>query len=202
MNTIRIFFLTATLALAAYFSIFSSGCKPAVHVPTVVTFVGPVENSDAFIALSRVGESVLAYVCDGGNTATWLKGAATGSAFDLTAGEARLRATIRGGRLEGTFTSAQGGAHAFVAQQAAEGGGFYRAVQSAAGIAYVGGWILLRDGQQRGAVKADGAIIPGPQPTLDPARPEVSLPDGGSLIAESVEAMLAPSPVAVAVPER
>ena len=201
MMTFRTIHKTATLAVAICF-LAGSGCQPAAQGPTVVTFVGPVENSDAFIALSRVGESVLAYVCDGGDTATWLKGEATGSAFDLTSGHARLRATLRDGRLAGTFTSAQGGSHAFVAQRAAEGAGFYRAATTVAGVAYVGGWILLRDGQQRGAVKADGAIIPGPQPTLDPARTEVSLPGGGSLIAESVEAILAPSPVAVAAPAR
>ena len=198
MPTSRSTLLTVTLALAILLLFPASGCKPAASLPPVVTFVGPVENSDAFIALSRVGESVLAYVCDGGSTATWLKGEASGSAFDLASGEARLRATIRDGRLEGTFTSVQGGAHAFVARPAASGAGFYRAAQTAAGVAYVGGWILLRDGQQRGAVKADGAILSGPKPTLDPSRPEVALPGGEVLVAESVETMLAPSSLAVA----
>ena len=76
----------------------------------------------------------------------------------------------------------------------AGGARFYRASQTVAGVAYVGGWILLSDGQQRGVVKQNGAIIPGPQPRLDPARPVVTLPTVDTLMAEPAEAMLTDPP--------
>lgn len=171
-----------------------AGCERPPALPDVTTFVGYVENSDAFIALSRVEDRVVAYVCDGRATATWLRGNAEGTTFDVTSGEARLRASFGRDGITGTFTSAQGGAYPFTARPAARGAGFYRATQTIAGVAYVGGWILLSDGQQRGAVKRDGAIVPGPQPRLDPARPAVALPAAGTLMAEPAEAMLAKTP--------
>lgn len=167
-----------------------SGCERAVSVPRVHTFVGYVENSDAFIALTHLDGEVMAYVCNGRDVATWLRGAAHGDVVDLASGDARLRAVFDERGVTGSFTSAQGGAHAFRAQPAALGAGFYRATQTVAGLGYVGGWILLGDGQQRGAVKADGVIIDDAEP-LDPAQPMVAVPGGGTLTAQPVEEVLA-----------
>ena len=181
--------------LAALFTVFAlTGCERPSTLPDVTTFVGYVENSDAFVALSRVDDRVVAYVCDGRTTAMWLRGNAEGDTFDVNSSEARLRASFGRDGITGTFTSAQGGAYPFTARPVAGGAGFYRASQTVAGVAYVGGWILLSDGQQRGAVKQNGAIIPGPQPRLDPARPVVTLPTAGTLMAEPAEAMLTDPP--------
>lgn len=167
------------------------GCKRAASVPPVHTFVGYVENSDAFIALAQLDGEVMAYVCNGRNVATWLRGSASEDGIDLTAGEARLRATYERGGITGTFTSAQGGSHAFRARPAAQGAGFYRAAQTVAGLGYVGGWIVLSDGQQRGAVKADGVVVEEALAPLDMAHPVVALPGGGTLRAQPVADMLA-----------
>lgn len=172
------------------------GCKRAVSLPHVRTFVGYVENSDAFIALSQVDGEVMAYVCNGRDLATWLRGPAGDDGLDLSAGEARLQATFDGAGFVGTFTSAHGGSHAFRARPATQGSGFYRAVQTVAGLGYVGGWIVLSDGQQRGAVKADSLLVEGTLPPLDPERPTVALPGGGALTARPVEDLLSTPPTA------
>lgn len=177
-----------------------SSCKRAVSVPRVHTFVGYVENSDAFIALTQLDGQVLAYVCNGRDVATWLRGSARGDALDLNSGEARLQAAYDGTGFTGTFTSAHGGSHPFRARPAAQGAGFYRAAQTVAGLSYVGGWIVLGDGQQRGAVKAGGVLVGGTLAPLDPERPTVELPGGGALTAQSVEEILATPPTASAGP--
>lgn len=192
MNTLRL--TLGALALGAILGLaMLSGCERAGGAPRVHTFVGYVENSDAFVALVRADDSVVAYVCDGRKTATWLRGEADGRTFDVTAGEARLRAVFERGAITGTFTSAQGGAYPFVARPAAAGGGFYRATATLAGLGYVGGWIVLSDGQQRGAVKRDGVILRDAG-ALDPRRPTVTLPDGGTMRAEPAARMLAATP--------
>jgi hypothetical protein len=173
-----------------------SACERALSVPRVHTFVGYVENSDAFIALAQIDGEVMAYVCNGRDMATWLRGSASEGAIDLTSGEARLQASYGGAGVTGTFTSAQGGAHTFRARPAARGSGFYRAVQTVAGLGYVGGWIVIGDGQQRGAVKADGVLVEGTLAPLDPKTPTVALPGGGTLTAQPVADFLsAPSAV-------
>ena len=183
--------IAGLLALSAL-----GGCERAGSVPRVHTFVGYVESSDAFVALTQLDGEVLAYVCNGRDVATWLRGSAVGGAIDLTAGEARLQAAYDGVTIIGTFTSAQGGSHAFRARPAAQGAGFYRAAQTVAGLSYVGGWIVLGDGQQRGAVKADGVLVEGALAPLDPAHPVVAVPGGGTLTARPVEEVLAAPAVA------
>ena len=178
-----------------------AACERAVGVPNVRTFVGYVENSDAFIALSQVDGEVMAYVCNGRDMATWLRGSSGDGAVELSSGEAHLRAAYDGSGFSGTFTSAHGGSHAFRARPAAQGAGFFRAAQTVAGLAYVGGWVVLGDGQQRGAVKAGGLLIEGARVPLDPGRPVVALPGGGALTARPVEDVLAaPATVAAGTP--
>lgn len=178
----------AATGLVVLAVVFAPGCRRAASGPHVRTFVGYVENSDAFIALVRVEDAVVAYVCDSRSTAAWLRGEAEGRAFVAASGEGRLRADFGKDAVTGTFTSAQGGAYPFTARPAAGGAGFYRATATLAGAAYVGGWVLLGNGQQRGAVKRDGVILQGP--ALDPARPAVALPGGGTLEAFPAARML------------
>jgi hypothetical protein len=195
MSTSRFPSALAALALAGVFLLLS-GCERAASVPRVSTFVGYVENSDAFIALTHLNGEVMAYVCNGRDLAMWLRGDARDRVVELTSSEGHLRAVLDKRGVTGTFTSAQGGVHAFRAQPAAGSSGFYRAAQTVAGLGYVGGWILLSDGQQRGAVKADGVVIEGAVEPLDPARPVVSVPGGGTLTAQPVEEVLAADIVA------
>jgi hypothetical protein len=168
-------------------------CERAVSVPRIGTFVGFVENSDAFVGLVRLDDQVVAYVCDGRTTATWLRGQAIRNSISLESDGTTLDGTFDGAGVIGTFTSAEGGVHRFKASPAVDGAGFYRASETIAGSAYVAGWIILRNGQQRGAVKRDGEIMPERDVTLDPTEPSIALPGGGMLTARPAERMLAGS---------
>lgn len=176
--------------------VLSSGCERVPSLPSVRTFVGPVEGSEAFVALSIVSGEVMAYVCDGHETATWLRGTVTDGDLALTADGMRLRALQTEQGFAGTLTL-ETRSHAFTVTPAMRGGGFYRAAETIAGLGYVGGWILLNDGSQRGALKRDGAIIA--TDALDPSAPTVSVLSG-SLQAQPVEAFLSGQPVASNAP--
>lgn len=166
-----------------------TGCQRAL--PSAQTFVGPVDGSDTFVGLSIVDGEVMAYVCNGRDNSAWLRGTAKGDEVSLVAGGTRLDARRRGDRIEGTVTFPTG-PHSFEAHAATGGAGFYRAAQTIAGLGYVGGWIVLRDGRQRGALKQDGRILP--TPPFDPAYPAVPLPTGERLTARPVETLLRDAP--------
>ena len=172
--------LAACLAVLA-----APGCYRAGGGEEARTYIGIVENSDAFVALVRVEDAVLAYVCDGRATAAWFRGDAEGRTFEAASGEGRLRAEFDDLAARGVFVSEEGGAYGFTAWPATGGAGFYRAAAVIAGSAYVGGWILL-GGQQRGAVTRDGVVVD--EAGFDPARPVVPLPGGPTLTALPADA--------------
>lgn len=197
MTPTRTFFFLATLATAMLLATTTAGCRSKAGVPVAGTFVGHVDGTEAFVAVARAGKTVVAYVCDGVGTATWFRGAARGRTLDLSSGKARLQATITEAGVTGTFAPEEGPARAFAAQPAAGGAGFYRASRTVAGLSYVGGWIVLSSGAQRGAVKQNGTVLADGPIRLDPNDPVVVLPDGGTLTARPVADFLteaAPTP--------
>lgn len=190
----KAFFSPFPVLVLALLLLLGTGCQRTASLPSVQTFVGPVESSDAFIALAIVDGEIMAYVCDGRDTATWLRGAASGDDLILTSDGARLRAQRTDEGLTGTLTLEQR-SHPFTVTPATGSAGFYRATETIAGVGYVGGWILLSNGLQRGALKRDGQIVA--TDALDPHHPTVSLSGGGTLEARPAEAFLAPgNPVA------
>lgn len=125
-------------------------------------FAGKVEGTEAFIAVVVYKENhALAYVCDGredgptAEVAEWFTGAvADDGSLDLTSeGGARLSAEVTGDGAEGRLAFPDGEEHAFVAESVEEPAGLYRAGETVDGTEYVGGWILLENGEERGAVR-------------------------------------------------
>jgi hypothetical protein len=123
-------------------------------------FAGKVEGTNAFIAVVVDRENhALAYVCDGkgeesAEVAEWFEGAvADGGSLDLRSeGGAHLVAEVTESGTKGTVTFS-GQEHSFSASPAEEPAGLYRAEETVDGTEYVGGWILLESGEQRGTVK-------------------------------------------------
>ncbi|MDQ4132197.1 MAG: hypothetical protein M3179_03095 [Actinomycetota bacterium] len=115
---------------------------------------------------------MLAYLCDGKNVATWFKGE-TGAdvTVELTSADgARLSGRVEGDRLEGSVTLPAGGAtHAVSAPAVKEPAGLYRAERPVDGQTAVGGWIVLSDGRQQGAVRTSTGFS---ETGSDFARPE------------------------------
>jgi hypothetical protein len=162
--------VTATLSNGGKERFFGLGSAKAGLTGAGVTYVGAVPGTNAFVGIAVRPSGVLAYVCDSKNVAAWLSGS-PGST--LSGHGYRLTETVDGSNAKGTVYFPDGSTHAFVASRASRPAGLWRGVETQAGVRYVGGWIVLPDGSQRGAVSADGTTVD--TPTLDPANPDVKI---------------------------
>jgi hypothetical protein len=136
-----------------------AGCQASA--PKAQSFVGQGSNSNAFVGIVNENGSVTAYACDGTETtvttAEWFKGSAANGAFDLTsANGAHLTGAITTQGVTGTMTQTDGRSFAFTIGPASGNAGVYRADQTTGNGTYTGGWIVLPNGDQRGAVAFQG----------------------------------------------
>ena len=163
--------LTALMAVPGAASA-SSGADAASQTG----YVGTVSGTGRVRRGRRAGSSVEAYVCDSRKVAEWFKGTARPGESTLTSsGGYVLRITIADGRATGSlrFPDTAGVVHRFAAARDAKPAGLYRGVKTIAGRSYIGGWIILPDGRQRGEVVSNLADIASP--TLNPDNPTVSV---------------------------
>jgi hypothetical protein len=143
----------AALVLAAGIAL-SAG--PGLADASTSTFVGRVPGSNAYIAILKDGRQIGGYVCDNGSGSRWLKSSR------LRDGRAPLRAGTTGERMgsvriagrQATGTiEVRGRKRRFRATRVRErDAGFHVAIAKQPNRLLVGGWILLPDGTQRGAV--------------------------------------------------
>ena len=133
-------------------------------------FAGKLEGTDAFVFVLHDGDRFNAYVCDGKNEKAslveWFSGTVGNSgAISGTSGNGvSLSAVIAGdSSVAGTVTFKNGEIHNFLIPPVTGEFGLYRGVLKEANGTLEGGWILLPDGSQRGAVRQ---IIDGTSNTL------------------------------------
>jgi hypothetical protein len=122
--------------------------------------------------------TVIVYACDGADVAHWLVGMLPDDAVTLTGDDATVTLELHDDALTGTLTLAGGEPLVFGAARAEGTAGLFRAEASFAGVEHVGGWIVLNDGRQRGAVAIDGTVVANP--TLDPVSGSATI-DAGTL---------------------
>lgn len=129
--------------------------------PTVRTYVGKVEGTDAYVAVLADGaDEVVVYLCDGEQVVRYLGGAIEGGALwagdgrGTTAEAATAEMTVRG-----SITLADGSTHGFAADRATGDAGFWWKDDPIPGGASAGGWIRLADGTWRG--RSDDLVIRG-----------------------------------------
>ncbi len=138
-------------------------------------FVGPLDRSDALVAVLVSGGQAVVYVCNGNeDISLWFAGPGESSVIGLTnlAG-ARVEAAVSGGEVAGTVTFAGGEQHEFLAVPAEPGAGLLRvtgADATADGID--AGWIVANDGETRGSLRVNGTrrtapAAPGGSVTVD-----------------------------------
>jgi hypothetical protein len=139
-------------------------------------YAGTVAGTNAFIGVAVGKSGVTAYVCDSRGLAEWFRGAA-GATTVTSAHGYGLHLRIAYGKMTGTLTfpGAGGAVHSFSAVKVAAPAGLYRGTKTVAGRKYVGGWILLPGGRQRGAVTADGTAVASP--VLNATAPVVHFDD-------------------------
>ncbi len=176
---------------AAVLSLAVAGLSCSQGTTIAGSFVGPTEGSESFVAIVTNGDAVMAYVCDGETTAEWFTGTAARDSIDLTsAGSIGLVAQRgTGDTLDGTVTAGDGTESSFSTTRVdldGVDGGLCRGILQVDGVTYTGGWIVLPDGQQRGAVIGDDGSQRFDVPDIDPVTMIVDVPGLGTFNAGAV----------------
>lgn len=126
------------------------------------SYTGQEGAGSTFVAIVVNNSEALAYVCDGDQVAQWFPGIVTADGrLALTSSEQwTLEATLDGANVMGHYTSAEGQKVAFTAGPASGDAGLYRTEFERGGVAYIGGWVVREDGEQRGSVIGGGTRRP------------------------------------------
>ncbi len=147
---------------------------PTVEVESAATFVAAVDDDTYFsvvaadLATDDDERAFMAYLCDGDTRSTWFIDAASGDVVTLASDDAEVELTFHADHVDGELTLAGGAPRAFTAERATGDAGLYRAEATVDAARYVGGWIILNDLSQRGALTlaTDGDVVENP--FLDP----------------------------------
>ena len=147
--------------------------------PHKVVYAGRTADDSAAIAVAVLGDQAAAYLCDGQDVESWLRGTVKGDEISLTSRKgAALEAKLAGKTLEGKI-ELNGDELKFAIKEAKPPAGLYRARGAKTSI----GWIILPDGSQVGLQTSGEDSSPAPK--LDPGNPEVTV-DGELLHGEPV----------------
>ena len=165
--------------------------RPQVAIePIYGTFTTWVAKTNAALAITVRGQHVLAYYCDGDQIAEWFQGElGTDGKLELrSVRQFKLEVQLIGSQASGKITSAQDQEVSFKASLVPVQGqaGLYRARKSIAGIEYLGGWIVLPNGKQRGAVSCGRSIVS--RPVLNLEQPEIKVTSVLSMTAKRLKA--------------
>jgi hypothetical protein len=124
-------------------------------------YVGLIDGTDAYVALVAQGGTLTAYICDGADLVVWFGGSAGGSSLEGTSpGGDTITATVSGPSAMGSATIA-GTTYAFTAELAVAPAGLWELVDGPVDDLsnfLHGGWIVLPDGSQRGALLRSGVV--------------------------------------------
>ncbi len=147
--------------------------------PDRIVYAGRTRDDSAAIAVAVLGEKAAAYLCDGRNVESWLRGTVDEDEIQLESKDgAKLEAKLDGDRLKGTI-EVNDEKLRFNIAGAKKPAGLYRAKGSKTTI----GWIVLPDGSQVGIQTTGEESSAAPE--LDPDAPQVTV-DGEQLDAEPV----------------
>ncbi len=155
----------------------------AQQAATGATFVAVTENPQAFVAIVTSGDKTLAYVCDGEKIAEWYRGRAVNGSVSLTStgGASKLTAKRNGDVWEGLVTLEGDRNWAFKAATTSAPAGLYRSDDVLNSARFLGGWVVLDNGDQRGAVIGGGSTRPGAALAVN-GKPTFMLKGIGSLL--------------------
>lgn len=137
----------------------------AVQFPAEVVYTGKTPDVNLYIAVAVKGGDASAYLCDGNNVESWLKGTAKDGKVELASGDGAntLEGSLQGEALVGSIT-VEGQTHEFSINVAGPPAGLYRGENGQTTV----GWIILPNGQQVGIART--GTMEAPAPKLDPAK--------------------------------
>jgi hypothetical protein len=155
---------------------FGWGCQPDEGPGDIADAEAEVRSAvgadgDTFVSLVFDGTDVLAYVCDGtesaATTARWLSGPLVDGGFELDDGDLSLTGAVDDAGVDTTLTSA-GADRELFASEVTSDAGLFAGVGEDAGAELFAGWIVAPSGEQRGAalVTAGGATTTQPVAAL------------------------------------
>lgn len=123
------------------------------------SYVGKVENSQAFIAvILSSDQKVMAYTCDSADLAQWFTGKLENGGFKITLPNGRtLEGKLEGNAVIGSL-GLEGKSFSFKSIASSGTAGLYRYAGDIEGNRYLGGWIVDQEGQQRGSVIGGGGL--------------------------------------------
>ena len=149
--------------------------------PNKVVYAGRTDDDRAAIAVAVLGDQASAYLCDGRNVESWMRGTAQDGELKLRAKNGdTLEAKLDGSKIEGKIEIGDEKLD-FRVGEAKRPAGLYRA----RGTKYTIGWIVLSDGSQVGIeTRNDGTSTKAPE--LDPNQPAVEA-NGENVTAKPVE---------------
>jgi hypothetical protein len=172
MSTPRITRVLAAVTLAGLVvggAAVNAAAAPTKPKPVSGTFVGTVSGTDAYVAVVAAKtkgtgkRAVLAYVCDSQQLADWFTAKVTGNHATLKARNGdRLTVDLAGGGASGILRLANGTRDRYSAAAGPRPAGLYQAFTTTSGTKYLGGWIALADGTQRGAIKTATTVVANP----------------------------------------
>ena len=149
-------------------------------------YVGTVSGTRAFVAVVERGSRVTAYVCDSGRIAQWFEGTVSAGRSKITSrGGYVLQVRFGRGPATGSlrFPGKAGALHHFTAASDARPAGLWRGSKTVDGKTFVGGWIILPDGRQRGEILLGSTDVGSPILHADDPKVPVSDQKVGVVIA-------------------
>jgi hypothetical protein len=155
--------------------------EPEGDFPEKVVYAGRTDDDSTAIAVAVLGGRAAAYVCDGRNVESWMRGSAGDGELNLRAKNGdTVEAKLEGSTIDGTIELGDEKLD-FTIDEAKRPAGLYRA----RGSGYTIGWIVLPDGSQVGIeARDDGTSTAAPE--FDPAQPDVEV-NGESVTAKPVD---------------
>jgi hypothetical protein len=149
--------------------------------PEKVVYAGRTDDDSTAIAVAVLGDRAAAYVCDGRNVESWMRGSARDGELKLRAKNGdTVEAKLEGSTIDGTIELGDEKLD-FTIDEAKRPAGLYRV----RGSGYTIGWIVLPDGSQVGIEARDDGTSTA-APTFDPDKPDVEV-NGESVTAKPVE---------------
>ena len=170
------------------------GGAAASREASIGGYVGTVSGTRAFVAVVERGSRVTAYVCDSGRIAQWFDGTVSAGRSKITSrGGYVLEVRFGNGSATGSvrFPGQAGALHQFTAAGAARPAGLWRGSKTVDGKTFVGGWIILPDGRQRGEILLGSTDVGNPILNADDPKVPVSDPKAPPKCACAVIAIIA-----------
>jgi hypothetical protein len=150
------------------------------YVAEVTSATGP----SPFVAVVTTQDKAIAYICDGDVLAEWFReDLQEGGLFEArsTTKKSGITAQVNAGSVVGAITLESGKVIQFRAMSADGMAGLYRSDDNINSQRFLGGWVVLPNGEQRGAVIGGGRTRPGRKLEFRTGFVGVSLPDLGLL---------------------